>query len=405
MAHKRSYQEMQTTLAALEKECAEHQRVEDLLRESESKLSAITGTATDAILLIDNEARISYWNRAAERIFGYSVSEAVGRPMHHLIVPEELHEQFERGFRSFRETGKGRAVGKTLTFKAVRKGGALFSIEVSTSAFKVHGQWHAAGIIRDISSRRKMEEELFTGKKLESLGILAGGLAHDFNNLLTAILGNIEIARLHAQGCPEAARFLSQGELVSLRAKDLIHELITFSEGFSLIKTQASAVALLEESAALVLVGFPCECRLSVEKDLWPVCCDTNQVKHALGNILVNAAESMPGGGVINARLSNRVIANREERPALTLAEGRYVGICIEDHGVGISEQRLPMIFDPYFSTKARGSQKGMGLGLAVAFSIVRKHGGSIAVDSKVALGTKVNVYLPALEERGAVFH
>jgi signal transduction histidine kinase/ActR/RegA family two-component response regulator len=233
-------------------------------------------------------------------------------------------------------------------------------------------------------------------QKMEAIGTLAGGIAHDFNNLLSIILGNVSMAKEDLKSDDGIADFLTEAEQASLRAKELTHQLITFSRGGAPIRKKASMIELLKESASLALAGSNAKCDFSIAEDLWPVEHDEGQIRHVITNITTNAHEALRDGGTIRVCAQNLIITGNENDESLPLQAGQYVKISIQDQGIGISEEDLPMIFDPYFSTKERGCQKGMGLGLATAYSIVNKHGGHIAVDSKVGVGTTCNICLPA---------
>jgi PAS domain S-box-containing protein len=251
------------------------------------------------------------------------------------------------------------------------------------------------GIVRDVSERvrtaaaeRKAEEELVKTQKLESIGVLAGGIAHDFNNLLTAIMGNISLARMHKGSAERMEGNLAEAEKATERARDLAGQLLTFARGGAPVKRTVALAPIVRESCRLALTGSNVRCNPLFPEHPWPVDADPGQLGQAIGNILLNAAQAMPLGGTVNVRVENL--------PAppfhLSLHPGRYLRIDIEDHGIGITAEHLPHIFDPYFSTKDRGR----GLGLPTAFSIVRNHGGMITVDSRVGAGTTFHVFLPA---------
>jgi len=249
--------------------------------------------------------------------------------------------------------------------------------------------------------RKQVEDStrlLQQAQKMEAIGTLAGGMAHDFNNLLSIILGNVSMAKEDLNQEGEISDFLSEAEEASLRAKELTHQLITFSRGGAPVRKRASMIGLLKESASLALAGSNTECDFSIAEDLWPVEYDESQMRHVINNLVINAHEAMSDGGTIRLCAQNLVIG-KYQRDHLPLQEGAYVKISVADQGVGIPEEDLPLIFDPYFSTKERGCQKGMGLGLATAYSIIHKHGGHIAVESASGVGTSFHAYLPASDK------
>jgi nitrogen-specific signal transduction histidine kinase/ActR/RegA family two-component response regulator len=265
-------------------------------------------------------------------------------------------------------------------------------VQVTTIPFQnTEGEWLFAEICVDISERKKIEEERLKTQKLESLGLLAGGIAHDFNNLLTAILGNISITKSNCDPGDESFKSLEMAEKASLRAKDLTQQLITFSRGGAPIKKVVSPVVLLRESAGFVLSGSKVRCELQLPDTLAPVEVDESQINQVMNNILINAVQAMPDGGVITIRGENITI---EESNSLLLKAGAYVKISIDDEGHGIPRKYLDKIFDPYFTTK----QKGSGLGLTTAYYILQKHGGSIQMESYLERGTTCHIYLPATQ-------
>ena len=252
---------------------------------------------------------------------------------------------------------------------------------------------------REIATRKRAEEEVLKAKKLESLGVLAGGIAHDFNNMLTAVLGNISLARMMAEtyDTEETVKLLTEAEKAAMRAKDLTARLITFSEGGEPFKEEVFIGEFVKDSVGSALSNTGIGCELQIPADVWPVEIDGSQMKQAIHNIVTNSMEAMPGQGMVKVYCQNIDIS---EKDGLTLKHGKYVKISLKDQGAGIAEENLSKVFDPYFSTKERGAQKGMGLGLAVAYSIAKKHGGLITIESEVGGGTTVHIYLPTISAK-----
>ncbi len=243
---------------------------------------------------------------------------------------------------------------------------------------------------RDITDRKRMEEELQRTEKLEALGVLAGGIAHDFNNILAGILGNISLAKMEFEAGISNPKRLDGTEKAALRARDLIRQLLTFSRGGAPITKVASIAEVVKESAQFVLHGSNVRFSFWAAPGVWPVEIDEGQISQVINNVMINANQAMPDGGVIEARLEN-VLAS-EEIPHLPWKQGNYVKISIKDQGEGIPPTVLTKIFDPFFSTK----QTGSGLGLSTAYSIIQKHEGFITVDSEPGEGSVFHVYLPA---------
>ncbi len=241
--------------------------------------------------------------------------------------------------------------------------------------------------------RRKAEEELVKSQKLESIGILAGGIAHDFNNLMTAIYSYIELSRMSVPSQSDAASHLLKAEEACKKAEDLSSRLITFSKGGEPLKNIIPVSALVKETASEAAKGTGSTCKFSIPGDLRNIKADERQIKQVIRNLIINAVEAMPEGGVINITCGNISVTGDN---GLSLKNGDYVKISIKDSGAGIPEENLPKIFDPYFSTKDRYSQKGLGLGLAVSYSIVKKHQGLITAESRPGEGATFHVYIPA---------
>ena len=236
-----------------------------------------------------------------------------------------------------------------------------------------------------------VSEELLKERNLESLGILADGLAHDFNNLLMTILGNISLAKNRLTPGERSFGRLVEAEKACMAGKDLIHRLMTFSKsGRASIKPLSMASLLREWTTPYA--GPRVHVNLLLADDLAPVEADEEQISQVVAELVTNACEAMPKGGTITVRAGTIALTGDEGLP---LAPGRYVRLSIEDTGIGIQEEHLSRIFDPYFPTKERGASRGSGLGLAIAYAIVKRHGGHIAVESATGVGTTFHIYLP----------
>ncbi len=251
----------------------------------------------------------------------------------------------------------------------------------------------------DITEYKRMEEELQKVQKLESVGVLAGGIAHDFNNLLTGIMGNISLVEMYAgtgRQMEKVLERLTEAERSSMRAASLAQQLLTFSSGGAPIRKTASIAKLLRDSTTLASSGTNIRCEFSIPDDLWSVEMDEGQMDQVISNIIINAGQAMASGGTVKVNAGNITVTAEYGLP---LEDGEYVEISIEDHGIGILEVDLPRIFDPYFTTK----QTGRGLGLAICYSILEKHGGYITAESQIGVGTAFHIYLPASPEEVSV--
>ncbi|HBF42929.1 MAG TPA: hypothetical protein DDW42_04740 [Desulfobacteraceae bacterium] len=238
--------------------------------------------------------------------------------------------------------------------------------------------------------KQEMEQEILKAQKVESIGILAAGIAHDFNNILTAISGNISLAKIYLKPEEKAYKKLIQAEKAFHQAKDLTQQLSTLSKnGVSPNKETISIAKLIKDTAGFALAGSNVRCEYFLPDDLYHVEVDEGQLNQVINNLVINAGQAMPGGGRISLRAKNVTIKRGN---SFTLKEGKYIKISIRDQGVGIPKADLPRIFDPYFTTK----EKGSGLGLATSYSIIKKHDGYINVKSEPDVGTTFNIYVPA---------
>jgi two-component system, cell cycle sensor histidine kinase and response regulator CckA len=246
------------------------------------------------------------------------------------------------------------------------------------------------GMIDDITERKRIEEELRKSQKLESLGLLAGGIAHDFNNLMSGVFGYIDLA-LNTPDRARASTFLSHAMASIGRARSLSAQLLTFATGGAPVQKVGPLFPFVQEAARFALSGATTICKYDLQQDLWPSNFDQNQIGQVIDNIVINAQQAMPAGGTIEMIARNIVFAEKEHT---LLARGAYVKITIRDSGIGIPKALLPKIFDPFFTTKT----KGHGLGLAICYSIVKRHGGCIEVESEQGKGTAFHLYLPAAQ-------
>jgi PAS domain S-box-containing protein len=247
---------------------------------------------------------------------------------------------------------------------------------------------------QDISSHKRAEEELQRAQRLESIGLLAGGIAHDFNNILTAILGNITLARMFLPPGERAVEKLKVAEQASIRARGLANQLLTFAKGGAPVKKILSVPGLVNEAVGLVLRGSQVKAESSFPPDLRPVEADEGQLHQAINNIAINAAQAMPEGGVLNTTGLNVSLPQGNKQG---LAAGEYIRIDISDQGRGVPKEVIEKIFDPYFTTKELGS----GLGLSISYSIVKRHGGTITVNSSSGKGSIFSIFLPAAKNKG----
>ncbi|HEY3450355.1 MAG TPA: transporter substrate-binding domain-containing protein [Myxococcales bacterium] len=370
--------------SALQSELAERRRAEAALRASQTKLTLHLEQSLVGVLEIDPQFRIVYWNTAAERIFGWPASEVLGSSAER-ILPEPSRAANLLVWKALLEGKGGRY---SLNENRVRDGGVI-TCEWFNSLL-VGEQGEATGVmslVLDVSDRVRREEAQTRAQRLESLAVLAGGIAHDFNNLLTGILGNISLAVTDDPPRSEQRQLLGEAEKAALRAQDLTRQLLTFSRGGAPLKTLLALPRVVLEAAQFAAHGASGACRFELPDDCWPVEGDGGQLGQVVQNLVLNALEAQRGG-TVEVSLANL----RLEEPRGPLAAGSWVRLRVADHGQGIPAEDLPRIFDPFFSTKRRGS----GLGLAVTHSIVARHAGHVEVCSVRGEGTTLDVFLPA---------
>jgi len=365
----------------------ERKQAEEAVKRSEEKYRLVFDSANDAIFINDEEGRLLTVNNLTVERLGYTRRELMSMKVSQVDSREEGRHAAERIARVM-ETGR-------LRFETVhqRKDGSLVPTEVSSRRIVWDDKPAIMSICRDVTERKRLEDQLRQARNLESIGTLAGGIAHDFNNLLMTLSGNIALAKMCLSSGDEAFRFLAEAERISLGGADLTNRLITFAKGGTHMRTVASMSRIIKESSDVAVAGTNVRCEYSLPDVLLPVKADEAQMRQVIHNIVLNAKEAMPRGGTVRLAGVNMVLTSAD---AVPLSPGDYVRITIEDHGTGIKEEDLPRIFDPYFTTKGMGAEKGMGLGLTVVYSIIKKHNGHVAVESLPGKGTTVRIYLPA---------
>ncbi len=372
----------------LTREIRERHLVQEALRKEKEFAESLIQTAQTIILVLDTTGRIISFNPFMEDISGYRLEEVRGKDWFSTFIPERDRDRtrvlFATAISSIQTRGN---IGLMMA-----KDGRELEIEWYDKTLK-NAQGMVTGLLAiglDITEREKMEEELLSVRKLESISLLAGGIAHDFNNILTGILGNISLARMLLK--TDAAKTderLVDSEKAALRATDLTQQLLTFAKGGAPVRILRDVKSLIEESARFATSGSGVAARLEIDGDLWPAEVDEGQIHQVVGNLVLNAVQVMPGGGTVIVRAGN-VVVQEGELPSLK--PGRYIRVAVQDQGPGIPSDLLDRIFDPFFTTK----QKGSGLGLSAVYSIIRNHDGRITVESKAGAGSIFTFHLPA---------
>ena len=360
---------------------------------NERLLASIIQNLPDAVCAIDMQGNVIVWNRGAEKMLGYTAEEIIGKPITMVFQEETAQQEFDHclmvlnaegfmtGFESLRIAKDGKRVPVEVTAVVIRD--------------KMQKIINYASIMVDLTDRKKAEEERLKGHMLESIGLLAGGIAHDFNNLLNVIVGNISVTKMSVQPGDKAYSRLDDAENVCGIASELSKRLITFATGGDPLKKIVSLSELLVHTISTLLKDSNIKTQFSFPDDLYRVAIDEGQMKQVIYNLIINAKEAMPNGGTLIVRGENLRISAHDTYP---MREGDYLKISIRDTGAGIPAENLAKIFDPYYSTKDTYSQKGLGLGLAVCYSIIKRHDGLMTVESQVGEGTTFSIYLPAVK-------
>ena len=376
------------------RDITERKNAEKNANEERERLAVTLRSIGDGVITTDVDGRIVLLNKVSEQLTGWMQDEAINHPIQEVfnIVNEETGLPRDNPVEKALASGQIIELANHTTL--IDKNGTRYRIEDSGAPIlnKDSEIIGAVLVFRDVTEKRRNQEELIKIRKLESVGVLAGGIAHDFNNLLVAILGNIELAEEYADPTSNIYELLSEAKKASIRATGLTQQLLTFSKGGDPVKKTASISQVITDSANFILHGSSTICEYSIPEDLWKVEIDAGQISQVIQNIVINARDAMPDGGAIEVRCENVSDASKS---TILLPGQNYIKIIIKDFGSGISSKDLDKIFDPYFSTKRIGS----GLGLSICHSIIIKHNGNIFVESEENKGTTFTIYLPASTE------
>ena len=378
---------LQQQARALQSEIAERKKVEHTLQAALQELSverarfeAVLKQMPAGVVMVDGDGQVAFANAQFARLLSYSSAASDARDR---AAPAPHLGPLARALKT------GEAVSAE-EVDYVQADGTQLVLDVSAVPIRDDTGRVLAAIatVVDVSARKQVEAERIKSSKLESVGLLAAGIAHDFNNILTAILGNVSLAKLVSPSAA-AVEVLTQAERAAVRARDLTQQLLTFSKGGAPIRKAASLAGFLRESLSFALRGSNARLALDLAPDLWPAVFDAGQMSQVFNNLLINAVQAMPNGGTVTIAAVNAVL---EAGNTYGLAPGRYVKVRVTDEGIGIPPEHLTRVFDPYFTTKNTGT----GLGLATAYSIMRRHDGYIGACAGEPIGACFKVLLPA---------
>ena len=348
----------------------ERKKAEQQLRENEGRLRTITESVKDAIISIDAEGNISYWNSSAEGMFGYRKEEVFGRNVHAILAPQRYEKAFMESFPRFQREGKGDAVGKTLELTGCKKNRDEFPIELSLSAIEVEGRWNAVGVIRDISERKRVEEEranlqaqLNQSQKMEAIGQLAGGVAHDFNNLLQVIQGYSETVQMSLDADSAEWEGLEEVLGATNRASVLTRQLLAFSRRQVIEPVRTDMNELIQGVLKMLrrVIGEHIDIRFLPCAASGAVWVDKGQMEQVLMNLCVNARDAMARGGKLS--ITTDVLAMDAEycRRNPWANPGSYCLVSVSDTGHGMDAATCARVFEPFFTTKELAGEPGWG--------------------------------------------
>lgn len=359
-----------------------------------SQQASLLDKAQDAILVCDLNYQILYWNKGAERIYGWSPNEVLGRNLCELVCGgnKSLIEDARAAFNVSDEW-------KTEVANVNKEQNSIF-VESRWSLIRnQRGQPDYILITNtDISDKKRTEEHLLRAQRMESIGTLAGGIAHDLNNILSPILMSVDMLQLNRPD-PETARWLSMIRENAERGADLIRQVLTFARGMSGERIPVQLKHIIKEIVSVLRETLPrsIEVKFDIEPELWVISADPTQIHQVLMNICINARDAMPTGGSITIKASNVTVDENYARMNIDAEPGRYVLLTISDTGTGMGPEIISRIFDPFFTTKEIG--KGTGLGLSTTLTIIKSHGGFLNVYSEIKRGSRFSVYLPSNDD------
>jgi two-component system, cell cycle sensor histidine kinase and response regulator CckA len=361
--------ELKVMNTRLQEEIEERTNAQAALEKSRHGFNNIVEKMSDGIAVLDRQSAIQYANRVLARFLGKTPESLLGEKLAIPLVPREYSE-----------------------IDIIRLNGEPGIAEIRPTRTQWNGKASYLVVFRDVTDRKRAQKELLRVQKLESLELIASGLAHDFNNLLTANIANISLAKIRGSLDAPFYDALARAERASSKAQELCRQLLTFAKGGPPVKRPTALAPLLKETADLALSGSNVKLVLRIGDDLWTTEIEPSQISMVFQNLLINAKQAMTSGGEAVIEAENVVVGVEPSVDASQSAKGKYVRVIIKDTGSGISPENLSKIFDPYFTTKSTGS----GLGLATSYTVVKKHGGRIEVESRLGVGTSFFVYLPA---------
>ena len=377
------------------RDMTESRLAQETLRESEQLARGIIDTALDAFVQMDENGTICDWNSQAEKIFGWSRSEALGGKLGELIVPEIHRLAHKTGVEHFLRTGEGPILGRRLEIEARRRDGKEIKVELSVTALRRRDGVVFNGFMRDLTDRIAAEDRIRHAEKMEAFGQLTGGIAHDFNNILTVITGTIEILSEAVKKEPQLAAITRMIDEAASRGADLTQHLLAFARKQPLQPRETDVNTLIIDTVKLLrpTLGEQIEIESVFEDEACAATVDPNQLATAILNLALNARDAMPDGGKLILETGSTFLDENYASMHADVRPGRYVLIAVSDTGTGIPVGILDKVFDPFFTSKGPG--KGTGLGLSMVYGFVKQSAGHIEIYSEEGHGTTIKMYLP----------
>lgn len=372
-------------------------KAEDDLRQAETRTQAILDSAVDGIITMDEAGKVQSINPSAEVMFGYAAEEVVGRNVK-MLMPSPFREEHDDYLRQYLETGRRQIIGIGREVIGRRKGGATFPLDLAVSEF-FHGEKRAfVGTLRDITERKRLEDQFQQAQKMEAIGRLAGGVAHDFNTLLGTITGYAEMMLERLAPDHSLRRAAEQIHRGADRGAALTRQLLAFSRHQVRRPEALDLNTVLDGMDDMLrrLIGEHIDLVCSRGHELGRVWADAGQVEQVIMNLIVNACDALPHGGRIKVEVRNADLSAAMSNEIDVLEPGRYVLLTVTDNGSGMDETTRRRLFEPFFTTKPVG--KGTGLGLSTVFGIVKQSAGGLRVKSELGQGATFGVYLPRWE-------
>lgn len=362
----------------------EIKKMQHELFEREKQYRTIVEESNDTIIIYKGK-RILFVNNMGIKLSGYSRKELYKMNLLEMFTAESQEKMKSIIIRRM----KGELIPHHYETEITTKSGEVRIVSISGRLVKYINEDAVLIVASDITDKKKMEKQFIENDKMESIAVLAGGIAHDFNNLLTGIIGNLSLMNL-ADNIDEIRKIIVKTEKAADRAIKLTNQLLTFSSGGAPVKQEISVYNVLKESIEFSLHGSKIKCEFDENIEINNINADENQIAQVINNIVINAIQSMPNGGILKVKAGNKTIKKSSH---LIIEPGEYIYISIKDTGTGIPKNIIKKIFEPFFTTK----QTGSGLGLATAYSIIKNHNGYIDIKSEIGKGAEFIIYLPSI--------